>query len=135
MVELEIISPKKVHFKGTVNQVMLPGTDGDFSVFPGHAPVLSSLRYGALVVVEDEIETYYVIAEGLCGVRNNLVTVLVEQCTPLTEFELESVETKLKDVDDKLGSAKTEDAKRTLKHEREWLLAVQTSFKYKELGF
>jgi len=45
---LEIITPEKSLFKGEVNSVSLPGTDGAFQVFNNHAPIISSLRRGEL---------------------------------------------------------------------------------------
>lgn len=45
---LEIITPEKSLFKGEVNSVSLPGLDGVFQVLNNHAPIISSLRSGAL---------------------------------------------------------------------------------------
>lgn len=45
---LSIVSPEKSLFDGDVKIVTLPGTSGSFSILPGHAPIVSSLKPGAL---------------------------------------------------------------------------------------
>ena len=45
---LSIVSPEKSIFDGDVNIVTLPGTIGSFSILPGHAPIVSSLKAGTL---------------------------------------------------------------------------------------
>ena len=45
---LSIVSPEKSVFDGEVKIVTLPGTVGSFSILPGHAPIVSSLKAGTL---------------------------------------------------------------------------------------
>ncbi len=51
---LSIVSPEKSIFDGDVNIVTLPGTIGSFSILPGHAPIVSSLKEGTLSYVSIE---------------------------------------------------------------------------------
>ena len=44
----ELVSPEKILFSGDVEQVVVPGTEGDFAVLKDHAPVMSALRPGVL---------------------------------------------------------------------------------------
>ncbi len=57
---LEVLTPDEVLFKGTINQVILPGLDGSFGVLNGHAPLISALSEGAVRVdqIQDENKSF-----------------------------------------------------------------------------
>ncbi len=46
----DLVSPEKLLFSGEVDQVDVPGTEGDFGVLAGHAPIVSALRPGIMTV-------------------------------------------------------------------------------------
>ena len=46
----DLVSPEKLLFSGEVNQVDVPGSEGDFGVLAGHAPLVTTLRPGILVI-------------------------------------------------------------------------------------
>lgn len=76
---LEILTPEKVVFKGDVYGVQLPGVNGLFEVLDKHAPVVSALKNGKLKVLKDKTTTRtYNINSGFVEVLNNNATVLVE---------------------------------------------------------
>ena len=45
----ELVAPERVLFSGEVEAVLLPGTEGDMTVLPGHAPVMTALKTGFVV--------------------------------------------------------------------------------------
>ena len=45
----ELVSPSKVFFEGTVEEINAPGIEGDFGVLPGHTPFLTFLNIGELI--------------------------------------------------------------------------------------
>ena len=47
----ELVSPERILLSGEAEQVLLPGSEGDMTLLPGHAPVISTLRPGVLDVV------------------------------------------------------------------------------------
>lgn len=62
---LSIVSPEKSIFDGDVKIVTLPGTIGSFSILPGHAPIVSSLKAGTLsYVTEDSKEEHTLDIQG-----------------------------------------------------------------------
>ncbi len=133
MIELEIVTPKKVWFKGSVSEVMLPGIDGDFTVYDDHAPVLSTLRAGPLLLVEDKLPTHFVIEAGLCSVENNRVSVLTEGCEPLGEPDREELENEILRKEQELAESKKEDVDEiaTLKEDLTALRSRFTTLMYK----
>ena len=76
--KLEIITPEKKLFSGDVTSVMLPGTNGFFTVWNNHAPIISSLIRGKLSFMVDNAETVYTIEGGFVEINKNVVTVCVE---------------------------------------------------------
>jgi F-type H+-transporting ATPase subunit epsilon len=75
---LEIVTPEKMTFSGKVEEVTLPGTEGEFGVLRGHEPFLSSVDVGELNFIKDSKKTYYSINTGYAEITANKVTVLIE---------------------------------------------------------
>lgn len=75
---LEIVTPEKIAFKGVVEEVTIPGTEGEFGVLKGHASLLSSVDIGKLSYTKDHKKTYYAVNTGYAEVTAAKVTVLVE---------------------------------------------------------
>ena len=76
-VKLEILTPKGVIFSKEVNSIIAPGKLGSFGILPGHAPLISSLGPGNIVIDEESgNKTNYKIDSGFLEVLDDLVTVL-----------------------------------------------------------
>ena len=75
---LEIFTPDKKVFSGTINSVQVPGSKGSFSVLEYHAPIISSLEHGRIKDVERGVETFFKISGGIIEVKDNNVIILAE---------------------------------------------------------
>jgi len=75
---LEIVTPEKMAFSGKVEQVTIPGSEGQFGVLKGHAPLLSSVDIGELNFTQGGKKPYYAVSTGYAEVASDRVTVLVE---------------------------------------------------------
>ena len=75
---LEIITPDKKVFAGEANAVTLPGTEGQIQVLNRHAPMVSTIGKGDVVVEANGVKQSYVIDGGVVEVLNNQVLVLAE---------------------------------------------------------
>ena len=75
---LEIVTPERVIFRGTVDSVTIPGTEGQFSVLKGHTCLLSSIDIGELYFRQGPRLTRYAVNTGFAEVTASRVTVLVE---------------------------------------------------------
>lgn len=77
---LEILSPEKAVFRGSVERVTLPGQSGSFTVLPRHAPLLSVLVRGDIKYLPEGAcnETVITIESGFAEVKQGLVSVCVE---------------------------------------------------------
>ncbi|MHB9097197.1 MAG: F0F1 ATP synthase subunit epsilon [Syntrophales bacterium] len=86
---LEIVTPEKMTFRGVVDEVTIPGTEGEFGVLKGHAPLLSSVDFGELSFIRDHTKTRYAVHTGYAEVTSSKVTVLVERAERADQIDLE----------------------------------------------
>ena len=85
---LQVVSPDKEYFNGPIDMVVIPGEDGDFSVLPEHAPVITYLRPGILTIVEEHKEHSYFVGSGFIKVENNNCQVLVDYIKNSSDFDI-----------------------------------------------
>lgn len=77
---LEIVTPKKVVFKGNVDFVTAPSVVGSLGVLPEHTPLLAILKQGKVKVKQGETETIFTTTDGFLEILPDKVRILVEGC-------------------------------------------------------
>jgi len=86
----ELVSPERVLFSGEVDAVVLPATEGDMTVLAGHAPVMTTLKTGFLVITSNPGNGRRVLVRGgFADVNQNGLTVLAERALPEEELTQE----------------------------------------------
>jgi F-type H+-transporting ATPase subunit epsilon len=75
---LEVVTPEKIVYSGTVDEVTIPGTEGEFGVLRGHEPFLTSVDIGELYFLNGGKKTNYAVNTGYAEVTGSKVTVLIE---------------------------------------------------------
>ena len=83
----DLVSPEKLAFSGEVDQVDIPGIEGDFGVLAGHAPVVAAIRPGILVVTAGGKREKIIVLGGLAEVSEKGLTVLADVATSLTDLD------------------------------------------------
>jgi F-type H+-transporting ATPase subunit epsilon len=83
----DLVSPEKLAFSGDVDQVDVPGVEGDFGVLAGHAPVVAAIRPGILTVTSGGTHQKIIVLGGLAEVSDKGLTVLAEVATSLEELD------------------------------------------------
>ena len=96
----DLVSPEKLLFAGEVTQVDLPGSEGDFGVLAGHAPIVTTLRPGILVIYRDGGELRVVVNGGFAEVGPAGLTVLADLAVPQEEFDPALLEGVIKDTEE-----------------------------------
>ena len=77
--QLNIITPEKTLFAAAIEMVVIPGTEGDFGVLPGHMPFISTIRPGVITVTgENGGERQLAILGGIAEVVPDHCTILAE---------------------------------------------------------
>ena len=112
-VQFELVSPERLLVSEPVDMVVVPGSEGDFGVLPGHAPFISTVRPGVIEVYEGSTVTERIfVAGGFAEVSNDRCTVLAEEAASLNDVNRAQVETELRSLNEQLAAAR-EDAERT----------------------
>lgn len=112
-VEFELVAPEKLLFSAAVDMVVVPGTEGDFGVLPGHAPVISLVRPGVIDIHDDGGVTRRIfVAGGFAEVTGERCTVLAQEAMDVDELDRGTIETRL-DVARKGSAAAESDEERT----------------------
>ncbi|MDA9490457.1 F0F1 ATP synthase subunit epsilon [Bradyrhizobium sp. CCBAU 11361] len=83
----DLVSPEKLAFSGEVDQVDIPGVEGDFGVLAGHAPVVAAIRPGILTVTSGGRHEKIIVLGGLAEVSEKGLTVLADVATSLDELD------------------------------------------------
>ena len=83
----DLVSPEKLAFSGEVDQVDIPGVEGDFGVLAGHAPVVAAIRPGVLTVTTGASHEKIIVLGGLAEVSEKGLTVLADVATSLEELD------------------------------------------------
>jgi F-type H+-transporting ATPase subunit epsilon len=83
----DLVSPEKLAFSGEVDQVDVPGAEGDFGVLAGHAPVVAAIRPGILTVTTGATHQKIIVLGGLAEVSDTGLTVLADVATSIQELD------------------------------------------------
>jgi F-type H+-transporting ATPase subunit epsilon len=125
----ELVAPERVLFSGEVEAVMLPGSEGDMTVLPGHAPLMAMLKTGFVQITDHKDDGRRVLIRGgFAEINQQGVTVLAENARPVEEVtpetiakEIEAIEIRWDAAEDPKLRQELEGAIAQLKEAREAL--------------
>jgi F-type H+-transporting ATPase subunit epsilon len=106
----DLVSPEKIAYSGEVEQVDLPGLEGDFGVFAGHAPLVASLRPGILTITVGGKHEKIIVLGGLAEVSDKGLTVLADTATSMAELDRAAFAEQIADMEEKLKEEEPGDA-------------------------
>ena len=91
--QFDFVGPERTLYSGQVEAVQLPGTEGEMTVLPGHAPVLTSLKVGVIVVTERQNSGKRILVRGgFADIGPTGVTVIAERAAPIEEVTPASID-------------------------------------------
>jgi F-type H+-transporting ATPase subunit epsilon len=99
----DLVSPEKLAFSGDVDQVDIPGVEGDFGVLAGHAPVVAAIRPGILTVITGGSKQKIIVLGGIAEVSDKGLTVLADVATSLEELDRAEFADTIADMQAKLS--------------------------------
>jgi len=110
-IHFSLVSPARELFAGEVDHVVVPGAEGEFGVLARHAPLMATIRPGALRILNDGQERRIFVNGGFADVTPDGLTVLAEDAVDLESFDVAGLEVDLKNARDDLTDAKDEGQK------------------------
>jgi len=105
-----LVSPERELFSGQVDQVDIPGTEGDFGVFPDHSPMMAAIRTGAITVINESKKTQFFIQGGFADVTPEGLTILAEKALPMDEVNSALIKEMMEDIEKTLAEQEGETA-------------------------
>jgi len=110
----DLVSPEKLAFAGDVDQVDVPGVEGDFGVLAGHAPVVAAIRPGILTVITGATKQKIIVLGGVAEVSEKGLTVLADVATSLEELDRAEFAGTISDMEAKLSEKEGSELDRAL---------------------
>ena len=112
-VKFELVSPERLLFSADVESVVVPGTEGDFGVLPGHARLISTVRPGVISVFQNGKVTDRIFVEGgFAEVTGTGCTVLAEHAVPVSDIQRDAAQQAIQDSREDVEDAKDEEARK-----------------------
>ncbi len=113
--QFELVGPDQLLYSEAVESVVVPGTEGEFTMLPDHAPLVTALRNGGVILVNGPSGSKeFAVFGGIAEVTNTSLTVLAERTTPLHEVTTAGLDQEILTVQTYLEAAHGEDERRIL---------------------
>jgi F-type H+-transporting ATPase subunit epsilon len=114
--KFELVTPERLLLSVEAGQVVVPGTEGDFTVLAGHAPVISTIRPGVIEVSLADSRTLRLFVKGgFAEVDANRLTVLAQRALEVEALDAASLAAELETAEGELAAA-ADDAARLAAH-------------------
>src|ERR1700754_1318206 len=122
----DLVSPAELVFSGEVEHVVVPGTEGEFGVLAGHAPLIAMLRPGILKILGPD-EQRILVTGGFAEVTAEALTVLADRAGPVQEVDPGAIAGDIQETEQALADAKDDRARDRLATKLDQLRAVQAA--------
>ena len=107
----DFVSPERVLFSGDVDQVDLPGVEGDMGILAGHAPLVTPLRPGIITIFNGGSREAVVVIGGFAEVGPAGLTVLADRAAARDEYDTTMLASEIKDAEEDVAD-ETDEARR-----------------------
>jgi len=112
--QFDLVTPERLLLSEMVEMVVVPGTEGNFGVLPGHAPLISTIRPGMIEIYQGQTVTRRIfIVSGIAEVTPEGCTVLADEAMAPDEVDRDAIEAELQTVQGNLPSLRERVARAT----------------------
>jgi len=126
--QFDLVSPERLLMSESVEEVVVPGTEGDYGVLKDHAPFLSTMRPGYLTVTKvggEKVEIF--VYGGFADTGPAGLTVLAEHAVPAGELSHEDLQQSIKNAEEDVADATDDEVKAARAHKLEQLKAIASA--------
>lgn len=102
IMRVEIATAERMVFSGEADVVLAPGSEGQLGILPNHAPLMTMLQPGELVLRKDGEEVYLAVSGGFLEVVGNLVTILADACERVEEIDESRAQVAMQEAQERL---------------------------------
>jgi F-type H+-transporting ATPase subunit epsilon len=122
----DLVSPEQLVFSGEVEHVVVPGTEGEFGVLAGHAPLIAMLRPGVVKILGPDEQDILVVG-GFAEVSPEGLTILADRAVPLAEVDPAVIADEIRDAEEDVADATDDAIRDRLQHKLDQLRGVQAA--------
>jgi F-type H+-transporting ATPase subunit epsilon len=122
-----LVSPERALFSGDVDQVVVPGVDGQFGALSLHAPFMTVIQSGTIRILDEALERRIYVGGGFADVTAQGLTILAEDAVDLSTLDAASLERDLANAREDVRDAKDSDAKAVAQRKLDRLEAIQAA--------
>ena len=92
--KLDFVTPERLLYSKDVEQVIVPGSEGEFSILSDHSPIISSLKPGYIKIYEDlsNEPTIYFVTDGFVDMASNQLTILAQSAIEKAQLTAKNLE-------------------------------------------
>ena len=132
-VQFELVTPERLVLSTMVEMVVVPGSEGNFGVLPGHSPLISTIRPGMIEIYETRptVSERIFVVSGIAEVTPERCTVLAEEAMAPTSLDRAAIEAELQVVEGNLPSLR-EQVGRATGTDRDRLAAELRSLEHQQ---
>ncbi len=113
-IQFELVTPERLLISTEVEMVVVPGSEGNFGVLPGHAPLISTIRPGTVDIYENRAITERIfVVGGIAEVTPERCTVLADEAMPPDSLDRAVLQAELQVIDGNLPSLRDQVARAT----------------------
>lgn len=123
--QLDVVTPERAVLSRKVEEVIAPGSSGEFGVLVGHTSFLTTLKPGKVTVMDEEDTIYMAVSGGFAEVTGQRVIILAEQAVLADEIDLEEARKDLAIAEEKLKGLTKEDPEHDRWENRSLMAAVK----------
>lgn len=122
----ELVSPARLLYSGDVASVILPGSEGEMTILPSHAPLLATLKPGVVTVSKDGGSSERIFVRGgFAEVNPQGLTVLAETAIPVADLDAATLAQQIKNAEEDAADAKDDETRRKAQEQVDHLKALQ----------
>ena len=108
-VAFRLVMPEREVLATEADMVVVPGSEGDFGVLHGHAPLISTVRPGVLEVLQgNKVEQRFIVVGGFAEVTPERCTVLADEAVPFEQVTPEMLADRERVAQEELSDATTD---------------------------
>jgi F-type H+-transporting ATPase subunit epsilon len=112
--KFELVSPERLLVSEDVDQVVVPGSEGEFTMLKGHAPFMTTIRPGVIRVTQagGGAEARIFVRGGFADASPAGLTILAERAIPVEEIRPDQIAAEIKNAEEDVADARTDETRR-----------------------
>ncbi|MGE0096240.1 MAG: F0F1 ATP synthase subunit epsilon [Alphaproteobacteria bacterium] len=104
--EFELVSPERLLLSERAEMVVVPGTEGNFGVLPGHSPFASTVRPDVIEIYENnKVKQRIFVGGGFAEVTSERLTVLADEAVPVEQLDRGAVEATIRQLEQDIADS------------------------------